>query len=568
MVCGLIMFKLRDYQQELETAIRNAWNDGHQNVLAVSPCGSGKTVLFSQITHDEQGATCVIVHRQELVEQISLSLARCGVRHNIIAPRSVIKTIVKSHVKNTGRNYYEPRSIKAVAGVDTLLRRKDLDAWRKTVKLWIQDEAHHVLASNKWGKAAALFPNARGLGVTATPERADGKGLGHHADGVFDTMVEGKSLRWMIEQGYLTDYKIYAPPSDIDFSGLKVNRSGDYDAKAIREREIKSHIVGDVVKHFRKLAPGKQGITYNSCVKTAGEMAQQFTGEGVPAAMVCGETSDRERANTTNKFRNRDLLQMTNVDLFGEGYDLPALDCVSMVRKTESFSLFVQQATRALRPCYAEGMPLDTQAQRLAAIAAGPKPYAIIIDHVGNVARHAVAVDGVIDLCHRDWTLDARERKGSSKPDDAIPVRTCVECFSVYERIHKICPFCGSIHTPPERSEPAQVDGDLTELDPSTLTQIKTEVERIQAPARIPQHLSGAAAAGLRKKHRIRQEAHIALKEAIGWFGAYKRQEGMEDHAAYKLFFYKYGIDVLSAQTLSAKDAEQLTIKIKEDLKL
>lgn len=560
------MFKLRDYQQELKDAIYKAWGDGFTNVCAVSPCGSGKTVLFSCITHDEPDPVCVIVHRQELVEQISVSLARCGVRHNIIAPRTVIKTIVKSHVRATGRNFYEPRSVKAVAGVDTLLRRKDLDDWRKSVKLWIQDECHHVLASNKWGKAAAMFPNARGLGVTATPERADGKGLGRHADGVFDTMVEGKTLRWMIDQGYLTDYKIYAPPSDIDFSGLKINRAGDYDPKAIRDREIKSHIVGDVVKHFRKLAPGKQGITYNSCVKTAQDMAQQFTAEGVPAVMVCGETKDRDRANATREFKSRNLLQMTNVDLFGEGYDLPALDCVSLVRKTESFSLFVQQVTRALRPCYAEGMPLDTREQRLAAIAAGPKPYAIIIDHVGNVARHAVAVNGVIDLCHRDWTLDARERKGSSKPDDAIPVKTCPECISVYERLHKVCPFCGFEAKPAERSEPQQVDGDLTELDPSTLTQIKQEVERIQAPAKVPQHLTGVAAAGLRKKHRIRQEAHIKLKDAIGWFGAYKRAEGMEDHAIYKLFFFKYGIDVLSAQTLSAKDADQLTTKILEDL--
>ena len=206
-------FKLRPYQEEVKQEIYEAWGTGNQNVLAVLPTGSGKTVLFAQLTEENPGASCVIAHRQELVSQISKALARNGVRHRIIGPSSLIKWIISDHMREFGRSFYDPSNPVAVAGVDTLIRRQSsLSSWLPTVTQWVMDEGHHILADNKWGKAAAMFPNARGLAVTATPERADGKGLGRDAEGLIDHMVVGPSLRWMIDEGYLTDCKIYAPP--------------------------------------------------------------------------------------------------------------------------------------------------------------------------------------------------------------------------------------------------------------------------------------------------------------------------------------------------------------------
>ena len=169
--------ELRPYQAELERAIQQVWAGGTSNALAVLPTGGGKTVLFSYIKHHHAGHSIAIAHRQELVEQISLALAREGLKHQIIAPQPVVKQCIARHMQELGHTLYDPRATTAVAGVDTLLRRKNID-WAKFT-LWVMDEAHHVLTDNKWGKAVALMPHAKGLGVTATPVRADGRGLGN-----------------------------------------------------------------------------------------------------------------------------------------------------------------------------------------------------------------------------------------------------------------------------------------------------------------------------------------------------------------------------------------------------
>lgn len=564
------LITLRGYQEELKDNIYTAWSEGHQNVLAVLPTGGGKTIIFGRVVYDHSNDhVAVIAHRQELVMQISLALAKYGVRHDILAPRNVIKTIVKKHVRQLGVSYYTPQSKVRVAGVDTLSSRRkqpEIQAWAKRVKLWVQDEAHHVLADNKWGKACDMFPNSKGLGVTATPERADGKGLGRWVAGVFDTMVEGPSLRDLIDMGYLTDYKIYAPPSDVDFSNLKVTRSGDYSRDELREREKRSHIVGDAVEHYLKLLRGKLAVAFASNVKTATELAHQYNKAGVPAETVSGSTKDADRVRTMERYENRELLMLTNVEIFGEGYDLPAIDAIQMIRKTESFGWFVQMVGRCLRPVYAEGMPLDTVEQRKAAIAAGPKPLAYILDHVGNVARHAVCRNGVIDLAYRKWTLEGRDnRKKEHDPDD-IPVKTCTVCAAIYYRFLKACPECGEVDKPIERKEPKHVDGDLTELDPNTLIQIKDEVDRIGGePPRTQNDIVGMS---IKKKHRARREAQHELKAVINQWAGYQNALGRDDSEAYKRFYFRFGVDVLSAQTGTANEMLELNLKVLEHIEV
>ena len=445
--------KLRPYQQALETSALDAWAVGDCNVLAVLPTGGGKTVILSKIASDNVGACVAIAHRQELVGQISQAFARNGLKHRIVGPKNVIKQIVKNHVVELGRSYYDPAALAGVAGVDTLLRRADsLKPWLDRVTLWIQDEAHHVLTANKWGKAADLFPNARGLGVTATPTRADGMGLGRHHDGLFDVMVEGPTMRELIDAGYLTEYKIFAPPSDLDLSEVATSKAtGDYNANGLRAAVQKSHILGDVVSHYLKLARGKLGVTFTPDVATATETAERFNASGVPAEVVSAKTPDAERAAILERFKRRELLQLVNVDLFGEGFDLPAIEVVSFARPTQSYSLYVQQFGRALRI-------LDG------------KTEAVIIDHVGNVVRHGLP-DAV-----REWSLDRREKRSKGKPSDAKPLTACSECASVYEREFKACPYCGHVTPPVARSSPEFVDGDLHELDADTLAAMRGDV--------------------------------------------------------------------------------------------
>lgn len=542
---------LRPYQSNIKNEIYAAWNSGAVNVLAVLPTGAGKTVTFSDIIHDHQGASCAIAHRQELVSQISLALALDRVRHRIIGPKNVVKLCVNIHMAEVGASYYDPSAPCAVAGVDTLVRRGDeLAAWLQSVTLCVQDEAHHVLESNKWGTAFKMFPNAKGLGVTATPLRADGNGLGRHADGLFDVMVEGPNMRDLINMGYLTEYRVFAPPSNIDLSAVTVSQTtGDFNPQKLKTAVRKSHVIGDVVKHYLKIAPGKLGVTFATDVETATDMASQFNAAGVPAAVVSAKTSDAERVALLRKFKNRELLQLVNVDLFGEGFDLPAIEVVSMARPTQSYALFVQQFGRALRR-------LDGKA------------YAIIIDHVGNVERH-----GLPDA-KRTWSLDRRERRSRSTKSDLIPVKTCLNetCLAVYERIYSACPFCGHVTPPAARNAPEFVDGDLCELDPATLAQMRGEIDRVDMDKEVyrqelaAKHTPKIGQLAHVKRHAERQEAQAALRHSIAWWAGYQRAMGRSDSESYRRFYFAFGVDVMTAQALNTKDAIDLAGQINEHL--
>jgi DNA repair protein RadD len=492
--------QLRPYQQHAEAEIYQAWSQGAQNVLVQLDTGAGKTVLFTKILADHDGWSVAIAHRVELVSQISLTLARHGVRHNIIAPKAAIRNIIAIHMLELKRSYYDPQARCSVAGVDTLIKLDPATPWLQRVTLVVQDEGHHPLKNNKWGKAAALFPRARGLYPTATPVRADGCGLGRHADGLMDAIVLGPPMRYLINEGFLSDYRIFAPPSDIDLSEVPLSASGDYSPPKLRTAVHKSHIVGDVVKHYLKIAPGKLGVTFAVDIEAATQIAAEFKAANVSAEVITSKTPDLLRARIMQRFKAREVLQIVNVDLLGEGVDVPAIEVVSMARPTQSYSLFSQQFGRALRP-----MP--------------GKAHAIIIDHVGNVLRH-----GLPDS-PRQWSLNRRERRSRGTPVDIIPLRTCLneQCLAVYERVNKLCPYCGHYTPPAQRSAPEFVDGDLNELDPAVLAAMRGEIDRIDGAVHIPQHLNSIAQAAVKKQHWQRQQSQRELRATIAtWAGYYK----------------------------------------------
>jgi len=525
---------LRPFQLDVKHEIYRGWQRGEHNQLAVLPTGAGKTVLFSDILRETAAPSVAIAHRQELVGQISLALARNGVRHRIIGPKDVARSCSQLHVQETRRNYVDPLARCAVAGVDTLVRMDTSDPWFASVQLWVTDEAHHLLTDNKWGTASRMFPNALGLGVTATPTRADGNGLGRHAAGVFDNMVIGPNMRDLIDAGYLTDYRIFCPPSDLDLSEVTVSASGDFSPPKLATAVHKSHIVGDVVEHYLRIAPGKLGVTFAVDVASATEIAQAYRVAGVPAEVVSAKTPAAVRRATLRRFAAGDVKQLCNCDLFGEGFDLPAIEVVSMARPTCSYGLYAQQFGRALRPM--EG-----------------KEHAIIIDHVGNVHRH-----GLPDT-PRVWTLDRRERRARGSAPDVVPVRTCVRCTGVYERVKTICPYCGEIWTPAERSAPEQVDGDLHELTPEALERLRGNID---PPIRIPYGAKPEVVGALKKHHRERNEAQAALRDSMSRWGGARLAEGDDLRTAQRRFYLQYGIDVATAQTLGKREAEELRERI------
>ena len=379
-------------------------------------------------------------------------------------------------------------------------------------------------------------------------------------------------MRALINMGYMTDYRVFAPPSDIDLTSVKITTSGEYSPAPLKAAVGKSHIVGDVVKHYLRIAPGKLGITFVESVDTAEQVAAEYNRAGVPAAVVSAKTPDAERVRILREFKAHKLMQLVNVDLFGEGFDLPILEVVSMARPTQSYALFVQQFGRALRlmlsPVLITVWDTYTDAQRLAFIRESVKPHAIIIDHVGNIERH-----GLPDR-PRVWTMDRRERNGKNKSTDDIPTTTCLnpECVSIYERIYKACPYCGYVNEPAARSGPEFVDGDLQELDAATLAAMRGEIARVDIKiyeARaymLARWVPKIALTPGIKRHIARQEMQAALRESIAWWGGYQRHAGRDDSESYKRFYWKFGIDVYSACALDTKDAGILTGKINTDL--
>lgn len=548
------------------------------NAGVVAATGSGKTVLFSKFLRDSQGYSLALAHRQELVSQMAVTLARNRVRHRIIAPDNVRRMIVSMQINEVGTSYYDPNARCAVAGVDTLIRAP-VEPWFNQVQLQVQDEAHHVLRENKWGQAAALFPNAYGLLPTATPTRADGKGLGRHADGLMDELILAPEMRDIIDMGYLTDYRVVLAESDIQMGDDDISATtGDFNLDKLRKAHHASKkIVGDVVNTYLQYARGKLGITFAVDVEEATKIAEGFRQNGVPAEVVSAKTPDQARAEIIRRFKRRDILQLVNVDLFGEGFDLPAIEVVSFARHTNSFALYSQQFGRALRlmiaPEIAARWDSFTNAERRAAIAASAKPRAIIIDHVGNIMRHL----GPPDAKWRagKWTLDRREKGARNKPNDAEPLTQClnpddgsgVPCAQPYERFRACCPYCGYQPVPAGRSTPEQVDGNMLELDDAALEALRNSVAgKLERPIVAPYGAGPEIVGALHKRRHEHLSVIAALKNAAAWWSGYERLQGRGDAEAHKRFYLKFGIDAWSMQTLDRKPAEELHARLLAEL--
>lgn len=556
---------LRSIQIPFERDIYAAWDAGAQNVMGVAATGFGKTVVLSKLLYDEPGASIAVAHRQELVSQISIALARNGVRHRLVGNNSsLMRVITALQVAEVGYSYLDPTAKTGVGGVDTIVKMPD-EPWFRQIRLAIQDEGHHVLKENKWGKAQTKFPNARGLFPTATPRRADGRGLGRHHDGLADAMVCAPTMREIINLGYLTDYRLICPPipSDFDLTNVGVSETtGDFTPPGLRKaRRASATLTGDVVKHYKRFADGMMGVTFEVDVESATKTAAAFRAAGVKAEVVSANTPDSLRHDIIRRFKRGEILQLVNVDLFGEGFDLPAIQVVSFARPTHSFALYSQQFGRVLRLLlgseYLRIWDSFSVSERLALIAGSMKPKGIVIDHVGNVVRH----NGPPDK-HQVWSLDRRvKRKGKS---DEIPLTVCIECFSPYERSFRCCPYCGfeMSLTATQRSNPEFVDGDLLELDHETLQKLRGELKRKDGDFYAPTGLPIPAQIAARSKWMERQANQRSLRNAVAWWAGIEHAQGYSQSESFRRFFFKFGTDVANAQLLGASEAEELAVKV------
>jgi len=549
------MINLRPYQAKVKSEVYDSWTAHFRNVLLIMPTGGGKTKTFCSIvidTLEDQGVhlpTAIIVHRKELVQQICLTLAEEGVQHNIIAARKDIKGIIAAERRMFNQQYYDPNALVTVISVDTLKAREDIyKQWVLQIRQVIVDEAAHVLAENKWGYAISLFKNARVLGVTATPERLDRKGLGSHADGIFDVMVQGPNTAWMIEQGFLSRYKIAMPESDYTQYLEAKSTTSDYSKKAMMQASQQSHIIGDVVESYSKHALGKQAILFASDVATSREMEKKFTDAGIKAKSLDGTTPDNIRLDTLIKFKNNEIQVLLNVDLFDEGLDVVGIECVIMARPTKSLGKFLQMVGRGLR--IAEG-----------------KEYMILIDHVGNVTEHGLPCNS------RHWTLD-RIRK-SGKKLNFLRICSNVDCNAPYDRALTECPWCGedAITVSRNSGEPVkrqlkQVDGDLFLIDPEVIRAYEAQTQ-LESPAsvgeRVGNAVNGAAGLAATKRQQERILMQNKLAEAIAkWAGVMKTRHGYKDRTIHKKFYLCHNQTITEALG-EPKAAMESTIQMLTD---
>jgi DNA repair protein RadD len=570
---------LRPYQAKLKADTYAAWHDlaarGYPNptVMVVSPTGTGKTVLFSDVMQEEQGASVAIAHRKEIVSQISLALARNGARHRIIGASKTRKACNRLHLKKLKRSYLDPNSKCAVASVDTLVTeacRKANKDWFAQVRLGVGDEAHHFLRENKWGTAYALFPNARWLLVTATCVRADGRGLGRDADGMADVMVLGPTQREAIDMGYLVDYQVAMPGSDVDVARVTMSADGDFNQHQLRAAFHESkRICADTVGAYQRYIPGQLTVVFNVDIEEATKTARAFNDAGIPAAAVSSETDDDMRDRLLGEFERRELLVLCNVDLFGEGFDMPNIEAIIMARHTASFAVYAQQWGRAARldipPDWMARWDGYTDEQRRYMISISPKPFMTVVDMVGNIVRHEGPPD-----CRTHWSLGRRPAAARGAATDAIPTRVCLNpnakgtgraCAKPYLRVLPACPYCGHTPAPATRAAPVEVDGDITLLDPAACAALFRRKADADAPA--VAFGSGVIAYANRKHHVEAQQQQVKLRRAMAWWSGYENAQGRTDlQEQYRRFWFAFGTDVATAQSLNTRDTETLWLAL------
>jgi DNA repair protein RadD len=402
---------LRPYQIEIVKRIRASLASGKTAPLVVAPTGAGKTRIFSYIaanTREKRNRVLILTHRREILQQTIKTLYSLGVpAGQIIAGKPQTSDLIQ------------------VASVQTLVRRLDRV---KRPDLIITDEAHHTTEKNTWGRIHGYWSTVPNIGFSATPARLDGQGM---VD-CYDDMIVGPSLRWLVNEGWLSMPVLYRPPEEVTAS-YHIKR-GDFDKDEQFKTMTGRKIVGDVVQHYRKHLDGQPVICSCVSVEHARIMADVFADAGYRAAPVWGDMPDDQREATLGGLGDGRVQVVTFADLIGEGVDIPAVAGVIMLRRTLSLSLYLQIVGRALRPVYADGFDMETVEGRRQAQLAGPKPRAIVLDHAGNYGLHGHV------LADREWSLEGVKRVKGEKPPTTT---SCPKCYGIWPGTPRTCPACG-----------------------------------------------------------------------------------------------------------------------------
>lgn len=414
-----------------------------RSVLGVAPTGFGKTVVSAHILQSAiaNGRRCIMtVHRNELLEQTSLTLQSMGIDHGRIAAGTP----------------YDRSTLCHVASIDTLRRRLDAVA---PPDLLIVDECHLARADG-WHRVIEYYRERRCviIGNSGSPRRLDGKSLG----ALFSEMVVGPSVADLIAAGHLCRFRYFAPSAP-DTAGVKRN-GGDYDRAALQAVLDTAKIRGDIVRHWQQHALGKRTVCFTCSHAHSDDIIAEFAAHKIDARSIGANTPHAERRALINAFADGSLPILCNVELITTGFDLAAqvgrdvtIEALILARTTQSEALVRQMWGRVLRR--------------------KPEP-AIILDHAGNSALHGWPDDPV------EWSLDDEDRKKTTRT--VVPPVTCPKCLGQSRRpLSERCDHCGN-PWPKQISNEITVDKseELKEFDEQQREQQRTTARRQESACR------------------------------------------------------------------------------------
>lgn len=393
-----------------------------KSILMTAPVGFGKTIVSAYFAQKiiEKGKTMFFcVHTKDLMTQTIKAFSKFNIKFGIMASgypeakRMPIQLCSIPTLKNRIEKYYTPSMV-------------------------VVDECHFCGAPG-WAKIVKYYKEKGSyiVGLSASPWRLDGSGLGEQ----FDKIVSGVSVRWLIDNKYLSEYKLYAP-STIDTSKFHM-KMGEYDQKETAFAMDKPSVIGSAIKSYKQFADGRNSIAFCVSVEHSKHTAAEFNANGIRAVHLDGECDIQYRKKVINDFASGDIKVITNCALFSAGFDLSlqankdiTVESVILLRPTASLSLYVQMTGRALRY----------------------KNYpAIILDHASCCLQHGLPDDD------REWTLKGIDQN-KKQSEKVSGIRICGGCFAACRPTERVCRFCGKEFEIKYRKV-AEQDGELKEID-------------------------------------------------------------------------------------------------------
>ena len=407
--------ELRSYQLDLFQKTQSAFLHGYRRPLVVAPCGAGKSYLFAEMVRKTKGEVLVLTHRQELKQQHETLFENLGIKN---------------------------------ARVSMILTEANRLGQHQTPALIVTDEAH-LSRSSSWMRVIEHY-NTWTVGFTATPVRLDGKPLGD----IFDTMIEGVDVKWLIEHKNLAPYEYYAPTL-VETDGLRTV-AGDYVVSDLEKLMNERAVYGNVIESYQRFAPGERSIAYCVSVEHARSTADAFNSAGIRAEHLSAGTPAGRRKQILDDFRGGKITVLCNVGIIAEGVSIDAVTCCMLLRPTESVALGVQQMMRCMRYL--------------------PGKTAKIIDFVGNYTRGPGLPDEP-----RAWSLgEPLKRKQRTDANGDFYIRTCPKCYKVFQTA-PVCPYCDYTYPLHPREIKAHEEIELKRITAEEMARVEAEKKRARA---------------------------------------------------------------------------------------